>query len=154
MRFIPVLRKSEPASLWSERSVFPNLFDEFFTEWPFRSAFHETGARSWTPAVDILEKDGNLILRAELPGVNEKEIDLKLDGNVLTLRGERKLEDEQESNNYHRRERVYGSFSRSFTLPDSVDRDQIKADYKSGVLTVTIPQKPEVKPREIPVSVN
>jgi HSP20 family protein len=153
MRLIPVLRKSEPSSLWSERSVFPNLFDEFFSELPFRSAFHET-TRSWTPAVDILEKDGNLILRAELPGVNEKEIDLKLDGNVLTLKGERKLEDEQDSNNYHRRERLYGAFSRSFTLPESVDRDQIKADYKSGVLTVTIPQKPEVKPREIPVSVN
>jgi HSP20 family protein len=152
MRLIPMLRKSEPSSLWSERSLFPNLFDEFFNDRSFRS-LQET-ARTWTPAVDILEKDGNLILRAELPGINEKEIDLKLEGNVLTLRGERKLEDEQESNNYHRIERFYGAFSRSFTLPETVDRDQIKADYKSGVLTVTIPQRPEVKPREIPVSVN
>jgi HSP20 family protein len=152
MRLIPMLRKSEPSSLWSERSLFPNLFDEFFNDRSFRS-LQET-ARTWTPAVDILEKDGNLILRAELPGINEKEIDLKLEGNVLTLRGERKLEDEQDSNNYHRIERFYGAFSRSFTLPETVDRDQIKADYKSGVLTVTIPQKPEVKPREIPVSVN
>jgi HSP20 family protein len=153
MWLIPTLRRTEQPTVWSERSVFPNLFDEFLTEWPFRSAFRET-ARSWTPAVDILEKDGNLILRAELPGVNEKEIDLKLEGNVLTLRGERKLEDEQENNNYHRRESFYGTFSRSFTLPETVDRDHIKADYKSGVLTVTIPQRPEVKPREIPVSVN
>jgi HSP20 family protein len=152
MRLVPMLRKFEPSSLWSERSLFPNLFDEFFNDQSFRS-LQETG-RTWTPAVDILEKDGNLILRAELPGINEKEIDLKLEGNVLTLRGERKLEDERESNNYHRIERFYGAFSRSFTLPETVDRDQIKADYKSGVLTVTIPQKPEVKPREIPVSVN
>lgn len=148
MRLIPMLRKFEP----SERSVFPNLFDEFFNDWSSRS-LQET-ARTWTPAVDILEKDGNLILRAELPGINEKEIDLKLEGNVLTLRGERKLEDERESNNYHRIERFYGAFSRSFTLPETVDRDQIKADYKNGVLTVTIPQRPEVRPREIPVSVN
>ena len=153
MKLIPVLRRSEPASLWSERSVFPTLFDEFFGEWPFRSITAET-APGWIPAVDILEKDGNLILRAELPGMSERDIDLKLDGNVLTLKGERKREEEQEKHNYHRTERFHGTFSRSFTLPDSVDRDQIKADYKSGVLTVTIPQKPEVKPREIPVTVN
>jgi HSP20 family protein len=153
MRLIPLFRKSEPSSLWWERPVSPSLFDEFFTEWPFRSQYPET-ARSWTPAVDILEKNGDLILRAELPGVNEKEIDLKLDGNVLTLRGERKVEDERKDNNYHRMERFYGTFSRSFTLPESVDRDHIKADYKNGVLTVTLPQKPEVKPREITVSVN
>jgi HSP20 family protein len=153
MKLIPVLRKSEPVGLWSERPIFPTLFDEFFGEWPFRSATAETSP-GWIPAVDILEKDGNLILRAELPGMNEKDIDLKLDGKVLTLKGERKQEEEQESHNYHRTERFHGTFSRSFTLPDSADRDQIKADYKSGVLTVTIPQKPEVKPREIPVTVN
>jgi len=104
------------------------------------------------PAVDILEKDGTLLLRAELPGVNEKEIDLKLEGNLLTLRGEKKIEKSEDNDNYHRIESYQGSFSRSFKLPETVDRDKIKAECKNGVLTVTIPQKPEVKPRDIPVS--
>ena len=86
-------------------------------------------------------------MRAEVPGVNEKDIELKLEGNILTLKGEKKQEHEEERNNYHRMESFYGSFTRSFTLPDTVDRDHIKADYKNGILTVTIPQKPEVRPR-------
>ena len=105
------------------------------------------------PSVDILEKDGNLILRAELPGMTEKQIELKLEGNTLIIKGERKMENEDEKSNYHRIESFYGSFTRSFRLPDTVDFDKINADYKNGVLTVTIPQKPEVRPREIPVSV-
>lgn len=107
-----------------------------------------------TPAVDILEKDGNLMLRAELPGMEEKDIELKLEGSVLTLRGERRFESEDQSGSYHRIERRYGSFSRSFTLPDSADLDKVKADYKNGVLTVTVPQRPESRPREIAVSVS
>lgn len=105
------------------------------------------------PAVDILEKNGEMILRCEIPGVTEKDIDLKLEGNVLALKGEKKLEHEEDRDNYHRVESFYGTFSRSFALPDTVDTDKIKADYKNGVLTVTIPQKPEVRPREIPVTV-
>jgi len=150
MRLLPVLRRNEP-NLWPERSIFPGVFEDLFND-AVQASTLET--RSWSPAVDILEKDGNLVLRAELPGMNEKDIDLKLEGNVLTLKGERKFEDEQNRNNYHRVERFYGTFSRSFTLPETVDRDKIKADYKNGVLTVTIPQRPEVRPREIPVSVN
>jgi HSP20 family protein len=103
------------------------------------------------PPVDILEKDGNLILRAELPGMSEKDIELKLEGNVLTLKGERKLEKEEDRQNFHRMESFYGTFSRSFTLPDTVDPDKISADYKNGILTVTVPQKPEAKARSIQV---
>ncbi len=95
-----------------------------------------------------------MILKAELPGIEEKDIELTLEGNVLTLKGERKLDEKEERDNYRRIESYYGSFSRSFTLPETADRDSIKADYKNGVLTVTIPQKPEMKPREIPVSTN
>jgi len=127
------------------------LFEEFFNDFPGFSTAARAADR-WLPAVDILEKEGNVILRVEVPGINEKDIDLKLEGNTLTLKGEKKLENEEERNNYHRMESYYGSFSRSFTLPDSVDRDHIKADYKNGILTITIPQKPEVRPREIPVS--
>ena len=104
--------------------------------------------------MDIMEKDGNLIFRAELPGLQEKDIELKLEGNILTLKGERKMENENEKGTYHRVESFYGSFTRSFRLPDSIDAEKIHADYKNGVLTVTVPQKPEVQPREIPVSVH
>ncbi len=143
MRLIPYVRRQEyPAT---------RLFEEFFNDFPFNSA-PET-RESWIPSVDILEKDGNLILRAELPGMTEKQIDLKLEGDTLILSGERKMENEDKKGNYHRIERVYGSFTRSFRLPDTVDSEKISAEYKNGVLTVTIPQKPEVKPREIPVTV-
>ena len=108
----------------------------------------------WTPSVDIMEKDGNLVLRAELPGLTEKEIELKIEGNILTLKGERKMESEDEKGTYHRVESCYGSFTRSFRLPETVDSEKINAEYKNGILKVTIPQKPEVKPREIPVSVH
>ena len=83
--------------------------------------------------------------------MNQKDIELKLEGNVLTLKGERKLLKEDDSN-YHRLETFYGVFSRSFTLPETVDRNNIKADYKDGILTITIPQKPEIKARAIPVN--
>jgi len=146
MRFVPATRKTE-----SPASEFPfRAFENFLYDWPYRSAENH---QAWAPAVDILEKDGNLILEAHLPGVVEKDIDLKLEGHVLTLNGERKLENEENQKNYHRRESYFGSFSRSFTLPDTVDSEKIKAEYKNGILTVTIPQKPEVRPRSIPVAI-
>lgn len=150
MRLIPYIRRNEsPVRTWQEGS---SLFEDFFNS-PFFSSLPRLHD-GWLPAVDILEKDGNLILRAEVPGLNEKDIDLKLEGNVLTLKGEKQQEKEDQDKTYHRKESFYGSFTRSFTLPESVDRDKIKADYKNGILTITIPQKPEVRPREIPVSVN
>ena len=144
MRLVPYRRSEYPTAT--------RLFEEFFNEFPFSST-PET-RDSWVPSVDILEKDGNLILRAELPGLTEKQIELKLEGNTLTLKGERKMENEDKKSNYHRVESYYGTFTRSFRLPDTVDYDKINAEYKNGVLTVTLPQKPEVKPREIPVSVH
>ncbi len=147
MRLIPYHRRSEvPARIWPDTS---SLFEEFTND-PFFSTALRSNDR-WLPAVDIFEKDGNLILRAEIPGVSEKDIDLKLEGNVLTLKGEKNLESSEDRGNYHRVESFSGSFTRSFTLPETVDRDRVKADYKNGILTVTIPQKPEVRPREIPV---
>ena len=145
MRLIPYVRKNETP-------IASRLFEEFFNDFPFGHSFLET-RESWVPSVDILEKDGNLILRAELPGMTEKQIDLKIEGNTLTLKGERKMENEDKKSSYHRVESFYGSFTRSFRLPDTVDYEKINAEYKNGVLTVTLPQKPEVKPREIPVSV-
>lgn len=149
MRLVPYRKSETPSRVYPEVS---RLFEDFFNDLPWMASTPRS--EGWIPAVDILEKDGNLILRAELPGVNEKDIDVKLEGNILTLKGERKLDSEEKKHNYHRVESFYGSFTRSFTLPDTVDTDKIKADYKNGILTVSVPQKPEVRPREIPVSVN
>jgi HSP20 family protein len=126
------------------------LFEDFFNDWALRSL---EGRRSenWTPPVDILNKDRNLILCVTLPGMSEQEIELKVEGQVLTIRGERKS---QEANGYvyHQMESYYGSFSRSFTLPDSTDLENIKADYKNGILTIVVPQKSEVKPRTVKIN--
>ncbi|MBN2321562.1 MAG: Hsp20/alpha crystallin family protein [Acidobacteria bacterium] len=146
MKLVPFMRRIEVPTT-------TRLFEEFFNEFPFFGSTLD-GRDHWTPSVDIMEKDGNLILRAELPGLNEKEIELKLEGNILTLKGERKMENEDEKGTYHRVESYYGSFTRSFRLPETVDCEKINAEYRNGVLKVTIPQKPEVKPREIPVSVH
>ena len=146
MKLVPYLRRSEvPATR--------NLFEEFFRDFPFGSSLLES-RETWIPSVDILEKDDSLIFRAELPGMTEKDINLKIEGNTLILRGERKMENEDSKSNYHRVESYYGSFARSFRLPDTVDFDKIKAEYKNGVLTITLPHKPEAKPREIQVSVH
>jgi len=146
MRCLPSIQRfNTPARWWPETSLLNSLFEDF----PFGVSFE----KGMVPAVDILEKDGNLILRAELPGMREKEINLKLDGNVLTFSGERKLENEENRDNYRRIERSYGSFSRSFTLPETADREKVKAEYKNGVLTVTIPLKPEAQPRAVPIAI-
>lgn len=149
MRLVPY-RREYPAR-YDEPRIFPEIsrfLDDFFSDVPVVS-----GRENWLPAVDILEKNGDLLLRCEIPGLNEKDIDLKLEGKLLTLKGEKKVEHEEGLGNYHRVESFYGTFSRTFTLPEAADTDKIKADYKNGVLTVTIPQKPEVRPREITVSV-
>jgi len=137
----------------SEAPITNRLFEEFFRDFPFSSSLLEQ-QKEWIPSVDILEKGDNLMLRAELPGITEKDIDLKIEGNMLTLKGERKMESEDNQSNYHQVESYYGSFARSFRLPDTVDFEKVKAEYKNGVLTITLPHKPEAKPREIPISVH
>ena len=96
------------------------------------------GLTEWVPAVDATEKDGNLIIRAELPGVKPEDVDISLSGNVLSISGERRAEEEQQRGGYHIRERSYGSFSRSFTLPQGTDESKISARYEDGVLEVTV----------------
>jgi HSP20 family protein len=108
---------------------------------------------AWAPAVDIYEQDGNLVLKAELPGIDSKDVDVRVENNVLTLRGERKFEYDVKRENYHRVERAYGTFSRSFTLPNVVNTEKIKAEFNDGVLRVTLPQREEAKPKQISISV-
>ncbi len=108
---------------------------------------------AWAPPVDVYEHEGNIVLKAELPGVDPKDVDIRLENNVLTLRGERKFGSEVKRDSYHRVERSYGTFSRSFTLPSLVDQQHIKADFKDGVLQVTLPKREEAKPKQIQISV-
>ena len=108
---------------------------------------------SWAPSVDIYEHEGNLVLKAELPGIDPTDVDVRVENNVLTLRGERQLDGEVKRDSYHRVERSYGAFSRSFTLPNVVDTEKIKAEFKDGVLRLTLPKKEEAKPKQIQISV-
>ena len=110
---------------------------------------------SWTPSVDIYETDNHtLVLKAELPDVNREDIDLRVENDTLTITGQKKMEKDVKDEQYHRIERGYGQFSRTFTLPPSVDSNKIGAEFKNGVLTVTLPVREEAKPRQILVAVN
>jgi HSP20 family protein len=108
---------------------------------------------TWTPAVDIYEEDGGLVLKAEVPDISREDIDVSIENNTLTLRGERKLSNEIKQENFHRIERPYGTFVRQFSLPPTVDAGKIAAEYKQGVLTVKLPVREDAKPRTINVEV-
>ena len=110
-------------------------------------------SRPWSPAVDILETENELVVKADLPEVDPKELDIRVENNLLTIRGERKFEKKVNEDNYLRVERAYGSFSRSFSLANSVKTDAIKADYQNGVLTLSLPKREEAKPKQIKVNV-
>ena len=108
---------------------------------------------SWAPAVDIYETEHELVVKADLPEVDPKDLDIRVENNILTIRGERKFEKKVNEDNYLRVERSYGSFSRSFSLANTVNPEAIKADYNNGVLTLTIPKREEAKPKQIKVNV-
>jgi HSP20 family protein len=111
-------------------------------------------SRGWVPPVDIVENENELVVKADIPDVKFEDIDVKLENGTLTLRGERKFEKQStEKGGWHRLERSYGTFERSFTLPETVDAEQVKADYKNGTLTVTLPKKEIAKPRQVKVEV-
>ena len=110
--------------------------------------------RPWTPSVDIKETENEITLIADVPGVEQKDLEIKIEDGTLTLKGERKFEEEKKGEGYHRIERGYGSFVRCFSIPDSVDPEKVKASYKNGVLTVHLPKKEVAKPRTVKVSVD
>jgi HSP20 family protein len=128
----------------------------------FAQIFGGTGPRreeemsmgSWVPPVDIEEDKEKIALTAELPGMTENDIDIQMEGGVLTIRGERKFENEKEGKNYHRVERSYGQFVRSFTLPNNVDREKIRAEFQDGLLRIELPKHEEAKPRQIKIGGN
>jgi HSP20 family protein len=110
-------------------------------------------ATGFAPAVDIYEDEHTVTLKVEVPGIDEKDIDVRIENNILTVHGERKIETEEKEENYRRVERLYGSFTRTFTLPNTVDAEKVAADYDKGVLKISLPKKAEAKPKQIKVNV-
>jgi HSP20 family protein len=113
----------------------------------------ESNLTSWAPAVDIYETEHELVVKADLPEIDPKDLDIRVENNILTIRGERKFEKKVNEENYLRVERAYGSFSRSFSLANTVNAEAIKADYQNGVLTLAVPKREEAKPKQIKVNV-
>ena len=108
---------------------------------------------TWSPAVDIYETDEKLVLKVELPGLKKEDINIEVRDNTLTLKGERKFEKEVKEENYHRIERVYGSFHRPFTLPSTIKQEKIEAAFKDGILEISLPKAEEAKPKQISIQV-
>ena len=107
----------------------------------------------FAPPVDVYEDEHNVVLKVEVPGIDEKDVDVRVENNVLTVHGERKVEKEEKEENFRRIERQYGSFTRTFTLPSTVDAERIQADYDKGILKIVLPKKAEAKPKQIKVNV-
>jgi HSP20 family protein len=113
----------------------------------------ESNLTSWAPAVDIFETEHELVVKADLPDIDPKDLDIRVESNILSIRGERRFESKVSQDRYLRVERAYGSFSRSFSLANTVNSEAIKADYQNGVLTLTVPKREEAKPKQIKVNV-
>ena len=135
------------------RSLTKGFFDDFFDMVDSSSR----GKRSWfdggiwSPAVDLVDKQDKLVAKVELPGVEKKDVKLSLNDNNLTIQGEVQKDEETKKEDYYYRERAYGSYSRTISLPAEVDKEKIKAKFKNGILEITIPKKPEAKPKEITI---
>ena len=125
--------------------LFEDAFSRFLSE--------PASNRPWTPAVDIYETENDLVLKADLPEVNQKDIDVRVENQTLTIAGERKFEKEESNKGFHRIERSYGNFVRSFAVPNLFDTNKISAEFHNGVLTVMLPKKEAAKPRQVKVEV-
>lgn len=133
---------------WNNAATLPRMlsvFDELF-EAPVRTS------RTFTPRVDVRELEKEFVLRAELPGISKDEVKLAIENRVLTISGEKKFERNEDNHNIHLQETAYGEFSRSFNLGDGIDDSQIKADYKDGILTITLPKSEKVVARQIDIA--
>ena len=147
--------------LWGRgRSIFDDLqdevnrtFDSFWSKAPTRREDWGVSEGSWSPRVDIEETDKDVLVTAEIPGMSKEEVKIDIRNNTLTLSGEKKQEKEIKEKNYYRLERRYGSFQRSFVIPAEIDRDKVKASYKDGILSITLPKTKEGQTKKIDVSV-
>jgi len=147
---VSIIRRDPFRTLGALHEQLNRMFEDSF----FRIPREDSALTAWSPDVDIYETEHELVLRADLPDLTEKDIDIRIENNMLTIRGERKFEKNVSEDSYLRMERSYGAFSRSFSLPNTVNTDQIKADYRNGVLTVNLPKREESKPKQVKVTVS
>jgi HSP20 family protein len=145
-----VLTRWEP---FREFSTLQDRMNRLFRETQGNSQDEALTSSSFAPAVDVYEDEHNVTLKIEVPGIDEKDIDVRIENNTLTVHGERKIEKEEKEENYRRVERQYGSFTRTFNLPTTVDAEKVQADYDKGVLKITLPKKAEAKPKQIKVNI-
>ncbi|MBN2124412.1 MAG: Hsp20/alpha crystallin family protein [Deltaproteobacteria bacterium] len=139
---------------WKETETFADRINRFLgggSMLPAEWLSDESGIGTWSPAVDVVDQEDRILIKAELPGVDKKDIHVELKNNVLTLEGERREEKETKEERYYRKERFFGSFRRSFAVPEGLDPEAVKAEYKDGVLSVEIPKPEEKKTRKIAV---
>ncbi len=144
-----LVRFNPMREMFNVRNRMNHIFDDFFS--PTLKGDQEASLWNWKPVVDVYDNDDNIVIKAELPGVDKENIDIDVTGRFLTLKGERSVENEVKEEKYHRKERAYGKFERVFTLPAEVDSEKIEADYKDGVLTINIPKPEKEKPRQITI---
>jgi HSP20 family protein len=137
--------------LFADLAATRDRFNRLFGRDDFWDTEGVTTGGEWAPVVDIIENDSTLTVKAELPGIEAKDVAVTIDNNVLTLKGERHIEKEVKKENYHRMERAYGTFARSFALPAFVDAENVKAEFKNGLLIVTVPKKANAKTRAVEV---
>ena len=140
---------------WDPFREMEDVFDRFgrAIRWPRRGTQEVMATGDWAPRVDIAETDNEFTIKAEIPEVKKEDVKVTIDSGVLTIRGERKQEKEEKDKKFHRVERYYGSFTRSFTLPDNVDESKIEASFKDGMLNLQIPKTEAAKPKAIEVKV-
>lgn len=150
LKMMDLIRWNPLKEMVSLRERMSRMFDDPLFRFDGRSEETEMGA--WLPAVDMFEKDDHLVIKAELPGMDKKDISLDFKDDVLTLSGVRKQENEVSEENFYRREMSYGKFVRSFSLPADSDAEKIKADFQNGVLTVEVPRPAQPKPKQIKVN--
>ena len=138
---------------WREMDNFSDRFNHFFDGPIVPASWLKDGSKlhDWAPSVDVYDDDKKFVIKAEIPGVDKKDIHIDVKDRVLTLSGERSHENEVKEENFHRKERAYGTFQRSFSLPEGTNPDSIVADYKDGVLNIEIPKPEEKKPKKISV---
>ena len=144
-----LVRWNPMRDMFSVKNRMNRLMDDFFIPSPYFR--RENTTWDWNPSVDIYNEDNSIVLKAELPGVEKDDINIDVKDRVLTLKGERSIDNEVKEESYYRRERSFGKFERRFSLPENVNADDIKADYKDGILRIEIPKPVEVQPKQITV---
>jgi len=146
---MPIVRWDPFREMMARQDRINRLFNQPLSPWQ-----QEEPLQAWAPAVDIYETEKEIVVKAELPDVKLEDVDIRVENNTLTLTGERRQEKEIKQENYHRVERNYGAFSRTFTMPGTVDAEKIEASYADGVLRITLPKREEARPKQIQVKVS